>query len=266
MHFKVDTALEQKFLLTGEDDSPNNYLLNVGRTGEGGWATPRHRHNFDQVRFVLKGNYPYGENKVLPEGWVAYFPESVHYGPQARPEGLEMMVCQFGGASGNGFLSVKRREAANDALKKRGEFKAGFFHYTDNAGQPQVQDGSEACFEQATGRRVGFASPRYDDLVVMNPANYAWLPTAEAGVSVKPLGSFTERNARLGFVRIEAEAIYSAGQEDSIQILFVAKGRLLVEGQELGPRSALEFCANEGPVGLTALEPVEIFYMVLPRF
>jgi hypothetical protein len=261
-----DGVLDQKFLLTGDDDSPNNYLLNVGRTGEGGWTTPRHRHNFDQVRYVLKGSYPYGEGKVLPEGWVAYFPESVHYGPQARPEGLEMMVCQFGGASGNGFLSVKRREAANDALKKVGEFKAGYFHHIDSEGRPLKQDGSEACFEKATGRKVSFAPPRYEGQVVMNPSNYEWTPTAEAGVAVKHLGTFTERQTRLGFVRVNAGATYAAGCENSIQLLFLAQGRVRVEGREFGPRSAFEFQANEGPIGITALEPAEFFALVLPRF
>ena len=39
----------------------------------------------------------------MGEGSVAYFPESVHYGPQDRPEGLEMMVIQFGGAIWGGL-------------------------------------------------------------------------------------------------------------------------------------------------------------------
>ena len=34
-----DGVLDQKFLLSGEDNSPNNYLLNVGRTGGGGWRS-----------------------------------------------------------------------------------------------------------------------------------------------------------------------------------------------------------------------------------
>ena len=59
-------TLSQKFLLQGDDDSPNNYLLNVGLTGSGGWGTPRHRHNFDQIRYVLKvgtsGGIGDGEN------------------------------------------------------------------------------------------------------------------------------------------------------------------------------------------------------------
>ena len=51
-------VLEQKFLLQGKPGSPNNYLINVGRTGAGGWAAPSHRHNFDQIRYVIKGNFP----------------------------------------------------------------------------------------------------------------------------------------------------------------------------------------------------------------
>src|SRR5205823_4501889 len=134
-------VLEQKFLLTGRDGDPNNYLLNVGRTGTGGWSTPRHRHNFDQIRYVIKGTYPYAKGKSMPEGSVAYFPEGVHYGPQDRPEGLEMMVCQFGGASGSGYLSVAQREAANERLTKKGEFKNGVFTYFDENGQPHNKDG-----------------------------------------------------------------------------------------------------------------------------
>ena len=60
-----DGVLDQTFLLTGDDNSPSNYLLNVGRTGGGGWATPRHRHTFDQVRYVLKGRYPVAKGVVM---------------------------------------------------------------------------------------------------------------------------------------------------------------------------------------------------------
>src|SRR5918998_813559 len=203
-----DGKLDQKFLLQGEDDSPNNYLLNVGLTGAGGWGTPRHRHNFDQIRYVLKGKYPASPHKIMGEGSVAYFPESVHYGPQDRPEGLETMVLQFGGASGQGYLSVAQREAANAALNEKGEFKRGLFIYTDEEGQQHTQDGSEACFEYATGRKLEFAPARYEDVIAMNPDAYEWVPQSAKGVYVKWLGSFTERNARIGFVRLDEGATY----------------------------------------------------------
>lgn len=259
-------VLVQKFLLTGQDGTPNNYLLNVGRTGAGGWTTPRHKHNFDQVRYVLKGTYPYAKGKSMPEGWVGYFPEGVPYGPQDRPEGLEMMVCQFGGASGNGFISVADREAANEVLKEKGEFKNGIFTWFDEQGKRHNQDGSEACLEQAMGRKLIYPKPRYDDLVMMDPSNYEWIPETTPGVSTKWLGSFTERNMRLGFVRIEAGATFSAGEEPSIELMFLSKGTVSLNGKEYGPHSAFEFLANEGPSPLQAVVECEFLRLILPRF
>ena len=162
--------LDQKHLLFGEDGSPNNYDLNMGHTGGGGWRTPRHRHNFDQIRYVIQGRLPYTEKDVLEEGWVGYFPESVHYGPQERAEGLRTMVLQSGGASGAGYLSVAQREATNAELNKTGEFKKGMYHYTDADGVAQTLDGSQAIFEHAMGHKLEFATPRYTDVIAMNPA------------------------------------------------------------------------------------------------
>jgi hypothetical protein len=259
-------VLAQKHLLIGKDGSPINFDLNVGRTGNGGWQAPRHRHNFDQIRYVIKGTYPYGKDKILREGCVGYFPESVYYGPQDRPEGLETMVLQFGGASGNGYLSVAQREAANEALKQKGEFKNGVFTYYDEKGQRHNQDGSEACFEHATGRKLEFAPPRYEDVIVMDPSAYAWIPQGAEGMYVKWLGSFGERSAGIGFIRLDRNAIYGGGERPSVEILFQTKGRVAVSGQEYGPESAFEFLPNEGPIPVRAIEPSEFLCMVLHRF
>jgi hypothetical protein len=261
-----DGILEQKFLLTGEDGSPGNYLLNIGRTGAGGWTTPRHRHNFDQIRYVIKGDYPYAKGKCMPEGWVGYFPESVHYGPQERPEGLETMVCQFGGASGSGFISVEQREAANETLKKKGEFKNGVFTYYDAQGQRHNQDGFEACFEQVMGRKLTYAKPRYDSVILMDPSSYEWVPEAVPRVSTKWLGTFTERNMRIGFTRIEAGATFAAGQQPSVELLFLTKGSVSHADREYGPQSAFELLPHEGPIPLRAGEQSEFLRIVLPQF
>lgn len=238
----------------------------MNRTGTGGWGTPRHRHNFDQVRYILKGTYPYAPGKSMPEGWIGYFPESVHYGPQDRPEGLEMLTSQFGGASGSGFLSVARREAANEALKKKGEFKNGVLTYLDEHGKRHNQDGSEACFEEATGQKLNFAKARYDDIVLMNPASYDWIPESTPCVATKWLGTFTERQTRIGLTRIEANASFPAGGVDSVELVFLSKGQLVFEGREYGPHTAFEFLAGEGPTAMKATTESEILRIVLSRF
>lgn len=258
--------LDQKHLLFGEDGSPNNYDLNMGLTGGGGWRTPRHRHNFDQIRYVIQGQLPYTENDVLEEGWVGYFPESVHYGPQERAEGLRTMVLQCGGASGGGYLSVAQREATNLELAKTGEFKKGMYHYTDESGEARVVDGSEAIFERAMGGKLEFATPRYTDVIAMNPEAYDWLPAADDGVSEKWIGSFTERNLRIGFLRLDGGAVYQAGQQPSIEILFQVSGQVSAGGEKYGPETGYEFLANEGPVPVEAVEPTEFLRVVLHQF
>lgn len=259
-------VLAQKFLLTGNDDAPDNYVLNVGRTGAGGWQAPRHRHNFDQIRYVIKGAFPYAKDKTLPEGWVGYFPESVYYGPQDRPEGLEMVVCQFGGASGNGYISVERREAANEVLKNKGEFKDGIFTYYDENNKKFNQDGFEACYEQITGKKLVYAKPRYHDLILMNPDSYEWTADSEEGVFTKWLGTFTERNTRIGFSRLEPGACFSAGLQDATELMYLAKGRVSVNEKEYGPESAFEFNPNDGPIRMSAIECSEFLRIVLPKF
>lgn len=259
-------VLEQKYLLLGEDNSPNNYLLNIGRTGGGGWSTPRHRHTFDQIRFVMKGNYPIAKGVVMKEGSVGYFPESVYYGPQERPEGLEMMVCQFGGASGQGFLSPTQREAANAALAKKGTFKDGIYTYIDEKGQRHNKDGSEACYEEATGKQSAYSKPRYDDFILMDPDAYEWTPTDTKGVSIKWLGTFTERATQIALIRLDQGATYTAGKQPSIELLFLSQGAVKADGKEYGERTAFEIAKGEGLQAFTAAQPSQFLRIVLPKF
>src|SRR5271168_1317022 len=66
-------------------------------TNPGGHHSPRHRHNFDQVRFILEGEVTY-DRKNYGAGWLGYFPEGVPYGPHGGIEHREI-VLQFAGLS-----------------------------------------------------------------------------------------------------------------------------------------------------------------------
>ncbi len=261
-----DGVLDQKYILQGVDGSPNNYLLNVGLTGAGGWGTPRHRHNFDQIRYVLKGEYPVSPNKKMIEGSVAYFPESVHYGPQDRPAGLEMMVIQFGGASGSGFLSTPQREAANDALKAKGTFKDGIYTWIDANGQKHNMDGSAACYEEATGKKLTFAKPRYDDVVMMEPEAYAWGESGAPGVTAKLLGTFTERSVRIGLVKIASGATFRTGTRSQIEVLFMGHGKITLDGKAFGPKTGIELLPSDPSIDIKANEESLLLTITLPKF
>ncbi len=258
--------LVQKFLLTGQDGAPNNYLLNVGLTGSGGWGTPRHRHNFDQIRYVLRGKYPVSPHKMMGEGSVAYFPESVHYGPQDRPEGLEMMVIQFGGASGAGFLSTPEREAANARLEAKGSFKDGIFTWVDDKGQKHNMDGSAACFEEATGQKLTFAPARYDDVVMMEPAACDWVPAGLNGVFTKTLGIFTERGTGISMMKLDAGATWNTGTRSQIEVLFMSTGSITVNGATYGDKTGIELLPADAPVDIQAGAESIFLVVTLPRF
>lgn len=110
-------------LAEGEEGSVDNFKLSVGRSSAD-FYSPRHRHNFEQIRFVLDGELSFGRDGTLSAGMVGYFPEGVAYGPQTQSEGADVatIVLQFGGASGSGYLSREEVHAGTEELKKHGTF------------------------------------------------------------------------------------------------------------------------------------------------
>src|SRR6201999_1056525 len=88
-------------LLTGTENAPDNYRLGYSYGGDDAkWTTPRHHHNFEQIRYVLEGEYSVATRRTIPAGHIGYFPESAYYGPQDINPELTMLILQFGGPSG----------------------------------------------------------------------------------------------------------------------------------------------------------------------
>jgi hypothetical protein len=255
--------LDNRDLLTGHEGTPRNYRLALG-LAETDWLTPRHRHNFDQIRFPLTGEFHYAKDKILPAGWVGYFPEGVHYGPQTRKQGLYMLLCQFGGATGSGFMSERQYVAGHEALAGKGELAKGLFKYVDKDGKEHRQDAFEAMYEHAMGRKPVYPAPRYNDIVTMNPESFEWVADkSNPGVEHKLLGTFTERRTTISFIRLQSGATMNAGACAGPDLLFVSKGAVDCGGTRCPLYSAIGFEAQEGPVPLKAMEASEIFRMQL---
>ncbi len=255
--------LDNRTLLKGKQGSPANFKLNISHAVTE-WTTPRHTHVFDQIRFPLEGEFVYGKDKVLKAGQVAYFPAGVHYGPQIRRKGLKLVLAQFGTTNGGGFLSYEERKDAMDALQQKGKFADGVFTYTDAQGQRHNQDASEAVWEQATGGKPKYPQPRYSEVIVMSPANFAWVDEAP-GVYHKWLGTFTEGGARVGFVRLERGASYRGGLHYAPELLFVVSGSVECSGRRYPAQTAFGFEAGEGPIPITAAEASELYCVQLPK-
>jgi len=96
----------------GDKSKPlENYRYILGRQ-EADFLMPRHCHTFEQIRLPLVGDMNLGEQGILREGEVGYFPEGQTYGPQDDPIGTPkqvQLVLQFAGASGLGMQAGRGR-------------------------------------------------------------------------------------------------------------------------------------------------------------
>ncbi|HEX3959231.1 MAG TPA: hypothetical protein VHZ03_21790 [Trebonia sp.] len=258
-----------KMLVTGSEGAIDNYKLSYGAGGNPEeWKTPRHRHNFEQIRHPLRGDLIIGHNTVVPEGWVSYFPESCWYGPQVRKPDLSMIVLQFAGPSGYGYDTARELRAGMEALTaKGGEFKNGMYSWVDADGKHRNQDAAEAIYEQNRGEKIVYPAARYDRLLTFNPDAFPWVPEpAQPGVARKWMGTFTEKEIRFGFVKIEAGAAFLLGTEPSVEITFLKSGSVEAAGRRHEALSAFSTEAGDEPSRLTAVEDAVLFYAKLPSF
>jgi hypothetical protein len=218
-----------RIMVEGEPGALDNFQLSFGQMG-GDFNSPRHRHNFEQIRYQLEGMLDYGRDGKLVAGMVGYFPEAVYYGPQSQDPAIacKTIVLQFGGASGSGYLSRAEVHAGMQALEAEGEFKDGVFRRRADVAGKRNLDGYQAIWEHVNGRPMAYPKPRYPQPIFMDPSNYDWVPVEGApGVFEKLLGVFTERRSEAGFVRLEAGASFTARGKG---VYVVTRGAGSVEG------------------------------------
>ena len=254
----VRSTIDYRSLLTGTPGAIDNFKLILGTT-HGDYTTPRHRHNFDQIRLQVGGSFDYTGLGTMTEGMVGYFPEGTPYGPSASGEESRILLLQHGGASGAGYLSDGEYNASIAELKQRGEFRDGIYTVISADGRKRNQDGYEAVWENAYRRPVEYAKPRYDQPIFMRPENFTWASDGE-GSSYKLLGDFSERRMRLGFVGIAAGARRTL---DAHSLYFVVAGSGRAGDAAWRRHTTIHVAAGEC-VELRADADAELFHIGLP--
>lgn len=256
-------GLATKLLLTGDENTPDNFRLTLGRD-RGGHENPRHRHNFDQIRMSIKGTLSIADGIDLEEGQIGYFPEGTYYGPQKAASAERItLVLQFGGASLSGFISTRQMQQGYDALSRCGEFKGGVFYRRTGAG-PKAQDAFEAVWEQVCGRKLAYPSPRYDVPILMTPSSFRWAADADyEGAASKLLGVFTERATRIEMRRLGAGTSITLGEPGARLLAFALSGAGCSEGEEWNEHSAWQVEDGEAAT-IEASVPSEFLVIVLP--
>jgi hypothetical protein len=211
-----------KRLFEGEEGSPDNYMLVMSKEPKS-FFSPRHRHPWDQIRLCLEGKIPIAKGLYVDSGEIAYFPESAHYGPQEGGEDRIVVLLQFGGASGQGFIGPDRVKHAHLELAREGRFEGGVYT-RDVAEGRRNWDAYEAIWLHVMGGALSYAPPAYKTPIVMRPEALPWLPTGEQGVSIRSIGVFPHRGLSITGLRIEAGATLHAPESHALRFLFVMDG------------------------------------------
>lgn len=260
-------GIDFKRLLQGAAGTPDNFELSIVRTA-GDYFTPRHRHNFDQVRLCLEGAMNYAPGKDLKVGTVGYFPEGTFYGPQSDTSKSLVLLLQMGGAGGYGFMSYQQLNAGYERMCDLGKFDGGVFTRQTTDGRIQRKDGYEAIWEHINGGEVEYPPARYEEPVVIHPESFRWIPTRDQGFELKHLGTFGERGVAIGQIRAIRGARHLIDRHRSPELLFVERGAIRdqASGQLLDSGSAFRVDPADAGRAIEAVDDCVLFFVQLPKF
>ncbi len=200
------------------------------RSYDTGYATPRHKHIFDQYRFNLSGKRMIKDGFVNP-GEVCFYPEGVYYGPQLQEEPCVGLGLQFQGLTGIPYLTHKELGDARKALSAEGaSFKGGIYTKLLPDGRKINKDSHVACTEYASGKPVEFPTGRFDKPVVMRPQNHPWIgDRQDVGVEHKRLGTFGGSGIRM--TRLLPGAKIPAQRMEDAEIRYLLDGSINYGGK-----------------------------------
>jgi hypothetical protein len=263
------------YLLSGSDFAPDNYSLMLVHVADA-FHTPRHRHNFEQVRVMLDGHFGFGPGHSQGPGSVGYFCEGTAYTQSAQGASTTLLL-QVGGASGHGYMSAAQLQQGVATLKQRGSFEDGVYSWLDAAGKRHKQDGYEAVWEHTFGRTINYPQPRYEAPVILWPQRFGWLDCQQQpAVQTQHLGSFNERGLSLRGWRLVAGARAPLRAADQRTLAYVQAGEGLCVGtgsdatpansQTLRPGFAFELLRGEQVVLQAGGAPLQLLLFGLPVF
>jgi len=253
-------TFHSRTMAEGTPGTPGNFKFSLSWLGTD-YSGPRHRHNFDQYRFMIEGESDYGQDGPLKAGMLGYYPEGVPYGPQVNKTEIFCAVLQFGGASGSGYLLPREVKAGMEELKKFGEFKDGIFRRNDGVPGRRSSDAYQAIWEHVHGREMVYPKGRYDAPIFADSKNYDWAPVKGAkGVSEKLFGVWTERRTEAGMLRLESGASHRVGGRG---VYLVLSGSGSCQGTPLQQYTTVHLDHDEAAT-LRAAEAMELLHYGLP--
>jgi hypothetical protein len=257
-------GIEFDYLLDGEEGSKGNYALMLVRTTEA-FTTPKHRHNFEQVRIVLNGEFGFSPGRIQKAGTAGYFCEGTFYTQKSGPD-CEVLLLQVAGPSGQGYMSSRQLRHGGDELAKMGEFRNGRYFPNDSEDQVKSQDGYEAIWQYHFGSPPLYVEPRFTEPVIMVPDRFRYLPVPGVqGCWSRRLGSFYEAGLGLSQLKLNAGCSYLFKATSQPHLLYAVNGSGRVEHESWRSQSAIKLDTGEW-AKFTAETDSEFYVFRLPVF
>jgi hypothetical protein len=217
--------------LSHEPDG-RRFNLTFGPHARENYFSPRHRHNFDQVRLLVAGRAKFGSLR-MEEHDVTYFPEGVFYGPaEVLSDEATTCVIQTQGASNGRVLTLEEQASAAKVAERSGTFDtaSGLFRRFDG----RSQDSFEALLETTLGTEVEYPAPRFHYPVLLRSRRFPWRPV-QAGLSERRLAEFAG-GPSISWYEMDAQAAADFTPARGHLLLVVVSGALSLGGQpETGP-------------------------------
>ncbi len=205
-----------------------------------GYATPRHKHAFDQFRYAFDGDRQIKDGYLTP-GDCGFYPEGVSYGPQLQKEPSVGLGLQFQGPEGIPYETHAELVAARKRLSAAGgTFANGIYTKILPNGRKINKDSHAACWEEAAGQKFRYPPARFGAPIVMKGENARWVMDRKlAGVEHKHLGTFGERRSAARLMKLAPGASIPAHRSEDAEIFYLVDGSITYDGKTwLGGKTA----------------------------
>jgi mannose-6-phosphate isomerase-like protein (cupin superfamily) len=187
--------------------------------------SPTHRHNFDQVRYIVSGEIEYGPLKCGP-GDCIYFPEGVFYGPTGvKTDRAENYTIQSQGPSWARLLTRAEAKEATAEIAKKGvlDREKGIVHWPDG----KNQDSYEAMWELMTEEKLVYPSARFNGPCLLRSEHFKWTSWRGGEAAYcKHLAVFNECGPAVKLIKLEPGGRLFSGRSNHHRLALLVSGKM----------------------------------------
>jgi len=249
-------GLTMKSLPFRDDGRGSKLWLSIAEM-EDGWYSPRHRHNFDQIRYVLRGETGFTKWD-LHAGECAYFPAGAQYGPQEQHGSASLFTLQFPGPDGQHYLTPEQVEDTVAKLRAEDPSFGEGGRGVDKQGRER--DSYEIVWETHQRQPVEYPESEFTGPVLFDgdePITDATLP----GCDVHLIGEIESNGLQVLRVRARGSLEIAPASPSRSEFWVLESGAIDIGGDQLQALTVIQL--QVGAPTIKAAVPDGATFMVL---